>query len=166
MEFERNKLICRWYHDGSRICDITERLNTSHASVLAALKRWYPKFYDMPYQGKHSKEYREHFYEELYKKYRLYYVPYAQTRTDIIKLMNCTVAQFNKMCEIYHIDYQRLGTYKTQKTLCNVPVDFYESIVDFAKKYHFKSVRQLAVCAINEYMLKYEEEEIDDDTED
>ena len=55
----------------------------------------------------------------------------------------------------YNITHQRLKTYDSQKTLCNVSEEFYDEVSKFVKENNFKSVRELAVNAIQDFILFY-----------
>jgi hypothetical protein len=70
--------------------------------------------------------------------------------------MGCSIKEFEYMSRKYKLKNQWLKTYAGQVTLCNVSNEFKDSIVEFAKKYGFKSCRAVAVRAINEFMLQYE----------
>ena len=165
MKLARNRMICTWYRNGMSGTEIANKIGTNKRNVYVLLKKWYPIYFNTPYVGKHSDKYRKEFYEELYKKYRQYYMPNIYTTKELAKLMGCTIAQLNKLCELYNLDYQRLKIGKRQRTLCNVPEDFYKRIQKFSENMGFKSIRQFAVCAINEYILQYETEDLVNDTE-
>ena len=154
MKTERNKIICDWYHSGATVSEISRRTNMQRGDVYNLLKTWYPRFYKTQFVGANSKEY----YAELHKKYLEIYEPFVYRISEIARLCDCSIARLNKMFELYGIQHRRMQTYKHQKTLCNVPGEYYDEIKDYAKKYKFKSVRQLAVCALNEYMLVHEED--------
>ena len=69
-------------------------------------------------------------------------------------MLGCSIQELEAMFRKYNVKYQRLKTYHSQRTLCNVSNEFYNSVKEFAKKYGYKSVREVSTRAINEFILQ------------
>lgn len=62
--------------------------------------------------------------------------------------------ELEAMIRKYRLNNQWLKTYDSQISLCNTSNEFREAIKEFAKNNGYKSVRDVVVRAINEYMLQ------------
>ena len=163
MKLARNKQICELYQKGWTGTEIAKHFNLKPNIVFALLKKWYPRVYDRPYIGHNTTEYKEAYYKKLYEKYKQVYKPFLYTHGELAELMDCSVPHLIKLIDMYNLNHIRLQTFKHYKSLCNVPDVFLEEIKTFCDKNGFASVRQLAVRAINEYILQHStlEEEYD-----
>ena len=157
MNIERGKSVCELYRQGLTLTEVAKKLGISHSQVEAYLKTYYKKIYDedfVPYAKKQAKV-----LSELYQKYQDIYVPGVYTRKTLCKALGCDVHQLEAMLRRYGLKNQWLKTYAGQVTLCNTSKEFRDSVFEFAKAYHFKSVREFTIFAINEMMLYLKDKE-------
>ena len=147
---ERSKLICEMYNKGLPVVSICKQLNVPHNTVILNLKRWYKEIYNEPYKNFHEKRCER--LKELADKFKEVYKPFIYNRTDMCKMLNCNIAEFECMLKKYNLTHLRLQTYKYQRTLCNVPQLNYNEYKKYAKAKKM-SMRELACVAINEYIL-------------
>ena len=150
---ERNKLICDLYHDGKTIREISEIIKLKKAPLMTILKRDYNLYYTDAFISPSEKIKIKS--EKLKEEFLKIYQPFRYSRAEICRKLNCKESQFEHMLNMYNLTHLRLKTYKSQKTLCNVPDEFFNEIKEYCNK-HGMSVRKLAVTAINEYILKNE----------
>ena len=149
---DKGKAICLAYRNGMTISQISKAFNSTHTEINRFLKRYFGYFYDEEY--KTFSEKRNNRLEEIYEKYQEVYVRGLYTRSQMCEILGGNVNEFEAMSIKYGLNNQWLQTYSNQKTLCNVPEEFIKSVKDFVDKYGFKSVRAVAVTAINEFMLQ------------
>lgn len=161
---DRGKAICSAYRDGMTLSQISRAFKIGHSEVNRYLKRYFEYFYGEKYIP--VSERLESRATDLYAKYNEIYVHGVYNRTKMCEMLGCSIREFEYMSKRFGLHHQWLKTYAEQVTLCNVPNEFKDSIMEFAKKYGFKSCRAVAVRAINEFMLQYEifgEKEKDED---
>ena len=92
--------------------------------------------------------------QEIHKRYQDVYVQGLFTRAQLCEIINCNVNELEAMLKKYNLHHQWLQTYDGQQTLCNVSKEFKQSINEFVEEFGYKSVREVAVEAINEFMLQ------------
>ena len=153
VKVERNKLICDLYHNGKTVREISELIKLRKSVVMVILQRDYEKFYEDAFVTPHDKFLLR--VEELKNKFLEIYQPFIYSRADISKKLKCTETQLEYMLNKYNLEFLRLKTYKSQKTLCNVPDEFFDELKEWCIK-HNTSIRKVTVTAINEYILKEE----------
>lgn len=154
MDIKKGKAICKLYKQGQSVTEIAKSIGTDHSVIVAYLKRYFPRIYNeeyVPFAEKRKKR-----LEELYKKYKMVYVRGAYTRTEICYMLDCTTLELEAMFRKFKLDYQWLKTNNSQVTLCNVPKEFKDDVMKFANEFGFRSARDVAVVAINEFMLWYQ----------
>lgn len=152
MKLDKGKVICTAYRNGSTISEIARAFGQDYNIILGYLQKYFEYFYGEPY--KPFTERRAALLEELYKKYKEIYVQGLYSREQMCEMLNCNVNELEAMFRKYKLNNQWLKTYNGQATLCNTSKEFRNSVKDFAKKYGYKSVRAVAVTAINEFMLQ------------
>ena len=160
MKFDKAKIICEAYHNGRAVTQISKTFGYDRNSVIGYLERYFERYYGEPY--KPFSEKRAEFLEELYKKYQGVYIKGLYSRRTLCEMLNCTPLELEAMFKKYNIKNQWLQTYKDQRTLCNVPKEFYNSLEEFVKKYGYKSIREVTMLAVNEFMLQQELREKED----
>ena len=151
-KLDKAQAICLAYREGSTVSEISRKFGNDHSVIVAYLKRYFEYFYNEPYQSYAEKKASR--LEELYEKYKEIYVQGMYTRSQLCELLSCNVNELEAMIHKYKLNNQWLKTYSGQVTLCNTSNEFRESIKEFAKKYGYKSVRAVAVRAINEFILQ------------
>ena len=147
---EKSKLICEMYNQGQSITSISQQLNIPRSTVDLNLKRWYNQIYNKNYKSFHNK--RDERIKNLSIKFKEVYKPFIYTRTDICRMLNCNIVEFECMLKKYNLTHLRLQTYKCQRTLCNIPELNYHEYKRYAENNNM-SMRELACVAINEYIL-------------
>ena len=159
-KIDKAKVICSAYRNGQTVTQIARAFNHDTSVIDSYLKRYFEYFYGeryKPYAEKHAE-----FMRELYEKYNEIYVHGFFSREEMCNALGCSVQELEAMFRKYNVNYQWLKTYSGQKTLCNVSSEFYNSVKEFAKKHNFKSVRAVAVAAINEFMLQQAQMEVEE----
>lgn len=154
MDIKKGKAICKLYKQGQSVTEIAKSIGTDHSVVVAYLKRYYPRIYDeeyVPFSEKRRKR-----LVELYYEYKKVYVRGAYTRTEMCEMLDCTTLELEAMFRKFKLKNQWLKTYNGQVTLCNVPKEFKDDVMKFANEFGFRSARDVAVVAINEFMLWYQ----------
>ena len=154
MKIEKGKEICRLYKEGLSTTQIGKIFDTDHSVIVTYLKRYYPRVYGedyVPFAEKRKKRLLE-----LYVEYKKLYIQGAYTRTQMCTKLGCTTLELEAMFRKFKLKNQWLKTYNGQVTLCNVPKEFKDDVMKFANEYGFRSAREVAVKAINEFMLWYQ----------
>lgn len=151
--YNKSKICCYMYKEGMSINNISKGMNIPYKQVEQYLKTSYKYFFDEAFESSREKLYKK--LKEIYDKYTDIYIPFFYTRKQISELINCSTIELEKMFTHYNITHQRLKTYDSQKTLCNVSEEFYDEVSKFVKENNFKSVRELAVNAIQDFILFY-----------
>lgn len=152
-KYKRNlpkaRQICEMYHSGLTMSVIAKELNIGTNQVVQYLDRYYSYFYGEEWKRKRL-TYND---AELYNKFMEVYTPLIYRRKELCEKMGCSIAELEHMCKTYNISFLRCGTYKNQKTLCNVPEEIYDDIKRVVKEKGM-SVRELVMLAVNEYLLR------------
>ena len=151
-KLDKGKAICVAYKNGLTLTEISKAFGNAHSVIVSYLERYFPMVYGEPYQSYADKKAPR--LEELYNKYREIYVQGLYTRQQLCEILGCNVNELEAMICKYNLNNQWLQTYDGQVTLCNTSKEFRNSIRDFANKYGYKSIRAVAVRAINEFMLQ------------
>lgn len=149
---DKAKIICESYRNGMTLSQIAKAFGHDTSVITAYLKRYFEYFYGEPYMPFAQK--RQKRLAEIYEQYKEIYAQGLYSRTQICELLDCSLWEFECMLSEYKLNNQWLKTYHRQKTLCNVPEEFYKSVSEFAKENGYKSVRAVATQAINEFMLQ------------
>lgn len=149
---DKAKLICKAYKYGTSISEIARAFGQGHDLIRGYLERYFEIIYGEPF--KTFTEQREERLREIYKRYQDVYVQGLFTRTQICEIIECDVNELEAMLKKYDLHHQWLQTYHGQQTLCNVSKEFKDSIKEFMEEFDYKSVRAVAVEAINEFMLQ------------
>lgn len=153
MDIRKAKQICKLYKQGLSATQIARIFNLDHSVIITYLKRWYPRIYDekyIPFAEKKAK-----YLQEIYDKYKLIYRKGVYTRTEMAEHLGCTTQDLEAMFRKFDLKNQWLKTYNGQVTLCNVPKEFKDDVMEFAEEFGFRSARDVAVNAINEFILYY-----------
>ena len=153
-KIDKAKLICEAYKNGYTISQIGRAFGHGHCVIENYLKRYYQSFYGELHKPKSQKI--SEYLDDLYNRYKEIYVPSLYSREKLCEILGCKVYQLECMFTKYNLTHQWLKTYESQATLCNTSLEFREAVKDFAKKYGYRSVRAVAVRAINEFMLQHE----------
>lgn len=148
---EKAKLVCLAYKNGTTISEIARAFGQGHDLIRGYLERYFEIIYGEPF--KTFTEQREERLREIYKIYQDVYVQGLFTRSQICEIIGCNVNELEAMLKKYDLHHQWLQTYDGQKTLCNVSKEFKQSVNEFVEEFGYKSVRAVAVEAINEFML-------------
>ena len=151
MNIQRGKAVCRMYKNGSCASEIAKALNITNHAVYHYLDVYYEKIYDERYITFSEK--RKKRLDELYDKYKRVYVQGAFTKAQLCKTLDCTIHELEDMLRKNNLNNQWHKTYANQVTLCNTSKEFRNSIKEFAKEHNYRSVREVVVEAINEFML-------------
>ena len=154
MDIKKGKAICKLYKQGQSVTEIAKSIGTKYSVIVSYLKRYYPRVYGedyVPFSEKRRKR-----LVELYCEYKKVYVRGAYTRTEMCEILNCTTLELEAMFRKFKLKNQWLKTYNGQVTLCNVPKEFKDDVMKFANEFGFRSARDVAVVAINEFMLWYQ----------
>ena len=157
MNIARGKAICKLYKQGLTVSQVAKILGIDHSQVDSYLKVYYKKIYNeeyVPFAKKRAK-----FLGDLYDKYKKIYVQGAYSRTELCKLLQCKPNELEAMIQAYGLNNQWLKTYHGQVTLCNVSKEFRNDLVVKAKKYGYRSVRDLVVHALVEFSLYLDSKE-------
>ena len=149
---EKGKLICLAYKNGTTISEIARALGHGPDLIRMYLENYFETIYGEPF--KTFTEQREERLREIYKRYQDVYVQGLFTRAQICEIIECNVNELEAMLKKYDLHHQWLQTYDGQQTLCNVSKEFKDSINEFVEEFGYKSVRAVAVEAINEFMLQ------------
>lgn len=150
-KIDKAKAICESYKAGNTISQIAKAFNLPHYQITNYLRNYFEMFYGKPFLSYHERKNER--LKELYEEYNKIYVQKLYTRAQICRILKCNVNELEAMFKQYNLHNQWLQTYKEQVSLANVSKEFMKSIKDFIKKYKYKSVRDLAMQAINEFML-------------
>ena len=151
---DRGRAICSAYRAGMTLSQVAKAFDIGHSEVNRYLKRYFEYFYGEKYVS--VSERLDSRAKELYAKYNEIYIRGVYNRTKMCEMLGCSIKEFEYMSKRFGLHHQWLQTYAGQVTLCNVSNEFKDSIVEFAKKYGYKSCRAVAVEAINEFMLRKE----------
>lgn len=151
-KIDKAKVICLAYKNGTTIKQIASAFNQDQNLIKGYLERYFEKFYGEPFRP--YAELRALRLEEIYKKYKQVYVRGLFTRRQMCEICQCSVMELEAMIRKYRLHHQWLKTYDSQVSLCNTSNEFREAIKEFAENNGYKSVRDVAVCAINEFMLQ------------
>ena len=150
MNISRGKEICKLYREGFTLTEISKKIGIAHSQVVSYLKNYYDKIYDekyIPFAQSHAD-----FLEDLYNRYKAVYVPGIYTYKQMCDLLGCKSSELIAMTNKYKLNNQWLKTYNGQDTLCNVPHAFKEELKVQAKKHGYKSVRDITVHALVEFL--------------
>lgn len=138
------------YHSGQSLTTIAKQYHNQPHNIVQFLDRWYFRIYGVNWARlKERNEARAKQLKEIFDKV---YKPFVYNRAQLCRLLNCKSSELEFMLKYYNITYLRLQTYKSQKTLCNVPEENFEEYKEYANKHNI-SIRELACRAINEYIL-------------
>ena len=149
--FNKGKEICEMYKNGVSLTTISKYYGNTLRNIIQYLNKYYIEIYGMPWKKKNKRiVYRD---KELYEKFQQVYTPFVYTRKSLSESLGCSTVELEHMCNTYNITHLRLKTYQGQKTLCNVPDDVYIDVVNYARK-HKMSIRDVAMRALNEYMIR------------
>ena len=151
-KLDKAKAICTAYKNGLTVAQIARAFDNEYDNILGYLRRYFEHFYGEPFVSYSEK--KKDRIAKIYEDYKSVYVKGLFTRTQLCKILDCNVNELESMFRKYKIKNQWLKTYESQITLCNTSLEFRESIKEFAEKYGYKSVREVAVQAINEFMLQ------------
>ncbi len=142
--------VCTMYHNGQSLTTIAKQYHDQPHNIVQFLDRWYFRVYGINWVR--LRERNEARAKELKPLFDEIYKPFVYNRAQLCKLLNCKLSELEFMLKYYNITYLRLQTYKSQKTLCNVPEENFEEYKEYANKHNI-SIRELACRAINEYIL-------------
>lgn len=142
--------VCTMYHNGQSLTTIAKQYHDQPHNIVQFLDRWYFRVYGVNWvKLRERNEARAKQLKEIFDKV---YKPFVYNRAQLCRLLNCKSSELEFMLKYYNITYLRLQTYKSQKTLCNVPEENFEEYKEYANKHNI-SIRELACRAINEYIL-------------
>jgi hypothetical protein len=151
-KLDKARIICEAYKNGATLTSLSKAFNNSHSVILEYLKRYFEHFYGVPFKNLHERQAVR--LAELYNEYQQIYVQGLYTRQQLCNILKCDVQELEAMFRKYNLHHQWLKTYDGQVTLCNTSKEFRDSIKAFADQHGYKSVRAVAVQAINEFMLQ------------
>ena len=155
LSISEKQTICDMYHNGSSVVEITKTAKHARSTVYACLRKCYSSFYGKPFHPTRL-QIEKRLYD-LFISYSAIYKPFVYSREDICEQLKCSIHELESMFHKYKFRHHRLRTYAGQVTLCNTSKMFRDSVSEFAKANGFKSVREVATLAINEYMLYHGE---------
>lgn len=147
---ERIKTICVLYQQGISMSAIARQLNHPRCTIERVLSHHYFSVTGEEFLLYHDK--RKLKLAALKTAFENIYVPFKYSRAELCRQLSCSEMELESMLQLYNLSHLRLQTYKHQRTLCNVPDEFYADVKKFADKNHI-SVRDVACRAINNYIL-------------
>lgn len=150
----KNKTICLMYRNGISISDISKFFKCNNHTIYEHLQRCYKVMYGEEFYA--PDEIKRNRAKELYEKFKEIYKPFVYTRKNYCDMLECSIVELEYMFNKYKISHLRAKTYKTQRSLCNVPETNYEEYFNYCKNNNI-SIRKLAMCALNDFVLKYPE---------
>jgi len=144
------KIICDLYHDGHPVSEIAGAIHHGRDAVYRNLRKYYRSVIGEDFLL--NKEIKQIKLSKLKDEFEKIYVPFKYSRASLSRALGCSAVELECMLQKYNLTHLRLQTYKSQRTLCNVPKEIYEEYQEFANA-NDMSMRDLACRAINEYIL-------------
>lgn len=147
--------ICKLYHDGATIKELTIKYNCKHPSIINYLKGWYPKIYfkDYPKRRRQNNVTR---YKMLGERFEQFYIPGAFTLQQVCRKLKCNSLEFESMkieCGFKHVVLKSTKKEKEMyAAVCSLP----QHVMDFYKlytNYYGMSMRELVQTSVNEFII-------------